>query len=87
MIYFNFHIYIGGNFTFGNASNINDSNIVCSNEFYYSNGSCRPDCYSFQSYTHHRALIELDSQMVAASIGLFVGIIVLIATVIRWRIM
>ena len=59
----------------------------CSEDFYYSNGSCLPKCGSYKTYSESNARIEMDTQLIAASFSLFVGIIVLIASAIRRKIM
>lgn len=64
----------------------NDS-IVCSDKFYVLNNTCRPKCADFESYTPKSAALILSSQIFAASFGLFMGIIVLLVSLARRKIM
>ena len=80
--------FLGGH-TPGNTSSgiLSNGTITCSDEFYYSNGSCRPECGKFLSFSPKNALVQEVSQLIAAIIGLTLGIAVLIAIVIQWRVL
>ena len=73
-----------------NTSNItSNSTIVCSESdgFSFIDGFCRPRCDKFQTHTPKNALIHKVIQLTANIISLSVGIIVLIVSLIRWRVM
>ncbi|XP_019850175.1 PREDICTED: uncharacterized protein LOC109580971 [Amphimedon queenslandica] len=71
----------------GNMPILNISH--CSEDFYQHNGSgpCRPICGSYETYSELNAKIETDTQLAVAVFVLFMGIIVLIASFIRRKIM
>ena len=71
----------------GNMPTLNISH--CSEDFYRYNesGPCLPICGSYETYSESNAKLQMDTQLVAASFVLFIGIIVLIASFIRRKIM
>ncbi|XP_019850179.1 PREDICTED: uncharacterized protein LOC109580975 [Amphimedon queenslandica] len=74
-----------------NSSSIisNCSTIVCaeSDGFRCVNGSCRPQCGEFKTYSPRNARTQQVTQLIATIISSSVGILVLIVSVIRWRVM
>ena len=71
-------------------SNITLNNtIVCaeSDGFSFIGGFCRPRCDKFQTHTPNNALTHKVTQLIANIVSLSVGIIVLIVSVVRWRVM
>lgn len=59
----------------------------CNDKFYILNGICRPKCTTFESYAPEDTALVVGSQQFASSFGVFIGLIVLIISIFRWRVM
>ena len=60
---------------------------VCTDQFSKINGLCRARCDSFEQSSHDVTLAVFITTLFSAWFGLIIGIIVIIISFVRWKVM
>ena len=55
--------------------------------FYEFNNTCFPRCDNFEDDSHTTIISKLSIELFAASIGMFMGIVVLVISLVRRKVM
>ena len=75
--------------TIDNSTNNSSSNfsVICAEMFYEFNNTCFPRCDNFEDDSHTTIISKLSIELFAASIGMFMGIVVLVISLVRRKVM